>query len=171
MDKVQRLMLINQYRILDFLEGTNEQNNSESKLAITALQNGFEREVQALVKNAVWTTFSMDECDEAINIFNLFRRIEFSLRKLDSDESSELRKLPYVEFPGFDGNEETGYYSYATYVLEDQGRFPELYEQKHDVNSHHATLTSYRSMLRAAAQFGSHGDLSAAQIRHIAEQA
>ena len=142
MDQVQRLILINQYRILDLLEGTQERENSESKLAITALQHGFVREMNSLLDEAAWPILSKEGCDEVIDILNLYRQIEFSLQKLPDAEATALRGLPWVEFSGFDGNEESDYFAYARYLLEDEGKFGELFELNNSVNSHHSTLSA-----------------------------
>jgi uncharacterized protein len=52
----------------------------------------------------------------------------------------------YVKFPGFDGNEESEYFSIAHFLTNDLNRFSRFRDDNRSLNSHHATLAIYRKM-------------------------
>lgn len=51
-----------------------------------------------------------------------------------------------VQFPGFDGNNESSQLSIARFLIEDMGRFERF--KGRDLNSHHPTEERYRRMVR-----------------------
>ncbi|UVE47726.1 YfbU family protein [Pseudomonas chlororaphis] len=139
MDPLQLLNLKKQYEILALLEP----NNSNHQLALKAIDSGFEFEIQTLIEDVSIEPVSMVVCEEVRSILDMFRNLQNSLRENEADEALIKSSL----FPGFDGNEETGHYSYALYLLEDKGLWRGLENRENTWNSHHPTLDGYRSML------------------------
>lgn len=147
MDNLQLLILKNQYEILARLEP----NNKTHHLALKAIDQGFEFEIAQLVEAAAREPVSAEICTEVRSILDMYRNLQNSLRK--ADEQSEL--LEKALFPGFDGNEETGHFSYASYLLEDLGLWQGLTGREEGTwNSHHPTIDGYRRMLDVYRQIG-----------------
>jgi uncharacterized protein YfbU (UPF0304 family) len=74
----------------------------------------------------------------------MFRNLQNSLRQNGASPEQIKQSL----FPGFDGNEETGHYAYALYLLDEKGLWKGLSSRDDTWNSHHPTLDGYRAMLR-----------------------
>ena len=137
LNKKERLVLWNQYEILKLLDRDNAkkyQNNQE------ILENGFEYEYDSLVS---WMTdIPKEVCEEVYSILHMFRCLICSFDKLDS--TSELVREDCM-FDGFDGNEETDYYIYAKWLIEEDNKYNEF--SKCDLDSHWNKLNTYRTML------------------------
>lgn len=139
MDKLQLLMLKNQYEILSSLEP----DNRDYALAVTAISNGYELEIQSLIDDAIVEPVSIEICKEVRSILDMYRNLQNSLRECEAEEGLLESSL----FPGFDGNEETEHYSYAYYLLEDKGLWQGLENCEGTWNSHRPMLAGYRAML------------------------
>lgn len=144
LSKKERLILLNQYLILEKLDP--DEADSYRKYA-KILKEGYAYHYQDLVE---WFYDDMSEEDtqEVLDILEMYRRLVFSYRDLGSEEKAKVdgRKL---EFRGFDGNNETIQLAYVRFFLEDEGRYDELHNEHHDYNSHMPMLGKYRRMLDA----------------------
>ncbi|HBP1342131.1 YfbU family protein [Pseudomonas aeruginosa] len=141
MDKLQLLILKNQYEILCRLK----EGDREYQAAWKAIDQGYEYEIEALIDEAVRDPVSMGDCKEVREILDMYRKLQTSLQK--ADVAAELSEK--VSFPGFDGNEETLHYSYACYLLQDKGLWFGLKGWEEGTwNSHCPMLPRYRSMLK-----------------------
>jgi uncharacterized protein len=83
---------------------------------------------------------------ETAKIMTMCRVVETSISLLSEDERASIPEHKQQVFVGFDGNQED-HYGVAHTLVNELGQFEEFAER--GLNSHHATLESYRAMLRA----------------------
>lgn len=145
LSKAERLILINQYRILEKLYPSEVE---DLKLTREALESGYTIEYPDIEDEV-----PEEIAREVLDVLDMYRAITFGLRKLPDDD--ELRKHFSAKFRGFDGNEEGPRYGYAHYLVERRGDWPELKGSGDGCNSHSNTLYRYRPMLRAWEQCAS----------------
>lgn len=107
---------------------------------------------------------------EVADILTMWSSMEWGYKKLSKKEKERIaaEAEPFgkdVKFRGFDGNNESRYYSVALFLIEQLGRFEEF--KKRDLNSHFPSLDAYRQMLPVFDRMKSTmhgGHLSAKQI-------
>ncbi|WP_210713289.1 YfbU family protein [Pseudomonas sp. MWU349] len=142
MDKLQLLILKNQYEILSHLQPQRH----DHKIALEAIDRGYEYEIENLIDRAVTEPVSMQICEEVRAILGMYRELQNSLAKAGASEELKREAL----FPGFDGNEESAHYSYATFILDEKGEFQGIASWEQNTwNSHMPMLRRYRAMLGA----------------------
>ena len=143
LSRSERLLLVNQYLILEKLYPEDAEHYAQGR---KALEEGYERHYAELTNN-LYDGVSEECCQEIVDILDMFRSLQFYYEKLE-DKSGIDEKL--IQFPGFDGNDESVELRYVQYHLEDLGNYKELSESSHNVgfNSHEPLLDTYRSMLR-----------------------
>lgn len=144
--KRDRLILINQYRILAKLDKEDADHYEE---LISILENGFSIFYSQLDE---WISEEMPPGEGlfVLNILDLYRALEDIKRA-----SKDIRLLEhhYSIFLGFDGNNETNYMSFCRFLIEKQGKFQEQkqYLLKNDnLNSHMPMIDKYKRMLSEA---------------------
>jgi uncharacterized protein YfbU (UPF0304 family) len=148
--KKDRLILINQYRILAELNKAEESRYLE---LIDILECGYEV-FYSMVDE--WISEDMPESEGrfVLDVLNLYRAIEDVKR---SSRDPLLINHHMSIFPGFDGNNESEYLGFCRFLLEKQGKFQEQqqYLAKNDgMNSHMPMIDKYRRMLKAAGDIG-----------------
>lgn len=154
----ERLILYNQYRILEKLYPEEEK---QFQLAQTILYEGYESDYDDLIE--MMDSVPREICKETVDILQMFRGLYASYKNLK--DKSGINKDD-VKFQGFDGNEESNYYSYAKFFITEKGRFNEF--EKCEMNSHSNKLPQYRDMLNVWKQFNRYSsDLSKEQILKI----
>ena len=142
LSKKDRLIIANQLKILAKLY-PSESNEYENQRK--AIESGYSLNYSGIF-DSIYDEMSKEECQEVIDILNMYRAITFSFQKLkDKVDIDEY----YLKFQGFDGNNETDQYSYVCYFVIDLNRFQELkYGLEYpDLNSHSPMLEKYRKML------------------------
>lgn len=142
----ERLFLYNQYEILKLLniEDEDEQKRYERYQKIVSegykynysdLTDGFADDVPDKTCEFVW------------DVLQMYRTLYNSYYDLNEIEKKQI-DLDDITYKGFDGNEEGDYYSYANFILEDMGRYDEIYKNgKAELNSHYNVLNEYSEML------------------------
>ena len=157
--KKERLFLHNQFTILAAL-AQNDYERKDYEQKCTAISSGYEREYDDLF-------VSLDDevprvvCQEVLDILDLHRAMTNFVTK----HSSDAHQPSDFQFVGFDGNEETSYWSYCRYFIEELGRYPELANDgNRGFNSHWPTLPTYRSMLEYWKQLPRKWDLTPRDI-------
>jgi uncharacterized protein YfbU (UPF0304 family) len=144
LDIKDRLILYNQYEIL---KGLNPEESEEYKLMQSIVVNGFKSNYDELIEG-----FS-NETPELISEFvfdvlQMYRVLNDSYCELLPEEKQQIDKKD-ITYAGFDGNEEGSYYTYANFVLEDLGRYEEIYNHgKVELNSHRNMLNKYSRMIK-----------------------
>jgi uncharacterized protein YfbU (UPF0304 family) len=162
---IQRLMLINQYKILEALYEEDRDYYSSCR---EILEEGYELHYQDLFLTISDDVIKEDECKEVLDILDLYRAITFSYRKLEDKEGlSEYM----IKFEGFDANDEEEYrrYLYTRYFILKLDRYKELQYNGKDTeyNSHSPKLPKYRRMLEQWKKAGSKQDLTKEEIFRI----
>ena len=142
--RIERLILSNQYRILESLypdEAEYYENNRK------AIEEGFELHYDDCFSVLSEDVMTEEECSEVIDILNMYRSLTFSNKEEYGIDNYKLK------FDGFDLNDE---YEgkrviYARYFINDLDRFDELKYGKSyaDCNSHSLRMNMYRRMLEA----------------------
>lgn len=144
--KKERVILINQYKLLSVLHKDNEAHYRE---LIGILENGYEVFYTMIDE---WLSDNMPVCEGkfALDILDLYRAIE-NLKR--SSKSAELANHNYSYFRGFDGNHETEYMGFCRFIIDEQGKFQEQqpYFLKNDhLNSHMPMIDKYKRMLEVS---------------------
>lgn len=88
-----------------------------------------------------------------VDVLDMWSFMEEAFEGLGKADKARLAKEadPWgkrVEFPGFDGNNESEYLGIARFLIEDLQRFSRFRDRKRELNSHHPTLETYGKMLR-----------------------
>lgn len=142
----ERLILINQFKILSKLE--SESSNYYNEL-IQILENGYVI-FYGQINQWISTEMSVEHSRFVLDILDVYRRLE-DLKRRTSDKN--LLQHPYSIFRGFDGNEESEYMAFTRFLIEEQGKFNEqkkyLLENDH-LNSHMPMIDKYRRMIQKA---------------------
>jgi uncharacterized protein len=163
--KKERVLLINQYRILAELDKSEAAHYLE---LIEILQGGYEIFYSKLDE---WISDDMPRAEGrfVLDILDLYRAVEDVKR---STKDSRLTAHRYSFFRGFDGNDETEYMAFCRFLIEKQGKFQEQqqYLLKNDnLNSHQPMIEKYKRMLAAAASIPDVWQMSAEQALQILE--
>lgn len=159
MTKLERLQLINQFKILNLL-----QPNAGYEEKILILEGGFINHYDEL------TTLIQDEISDdvsqfVISVLNMYRDLHFTSAKINDEDLIEL-----VKFEGFDGTTEFDYWSYADFLLLKLNRFQELKRENQfaDIDSHYPVIDQYERQLEIYRSFkATNVTLSKEQILEI----
>ncbi len=141
--RMERLIISNQLKILESLYPQEEEYYANQRKAI---ENGYKLHYDSIFVNISKDEMSEEDCQEILNILDMYRAITFSYEKL-SDKNGINEED--IVFKGFDGHNETNKYLYTNYFIFDLKRFDELkYGQEFpDFSSHVEMLDTYKKML------------------------
>ncbi|WLH74070.1 YfbU family protein [Pseudomonas fluorescens] len=148
LDKKDRIILINQYKILAALD---TEDRSHYKELIDILENGYSI-FYSMIDQWVGDDMPVEEGRFVLDVLDLYRAIEDLKR---STKDSLITSHSYATFRGFDGNNETEYMGFCRFLIETQGKFQEQksYLLKNDnFNSHMPMIPKYSRMLRKRAE-------------------
>lgn len=161
LSKLERLVLANQYRILERLYPEEADYYEANRKAI---ESGFELHYEDCFSALSEDELTSKECEEVLDILSMYRAITFSNRDNKVEES-------YVKFRGFDLNDEYEgkRVMYARYFINDLDRFTELkYGNSYaDCNSHTLTMEKYRRMLSVWESMDDQNNLDKEEILKI----
>ena len=162
LDKKDRLILINQYKILTIL---NPDESVRYSGYIRTLEQGFELNYDTM---AGWITDGMkqEECGEVVDILEMYRCLNTSFLKL-KDKVGINKK--HLDFPGFDANEEEKELAYVEYLLYTLNKFKEFKKRGKypDHDSRTPALNKYRAMLRVWESLSNKKILSKGEILQV----
>lgn len=130
MTDVERLILMNQYAILEFLSLAHPEVAKREKFTYhepktyawyqTVLQRGDSILVDELLEQVYPPRLNRDEQIEVLDILNMYRHLQESLADLDETDGLDES---HVAFPGWDGNSEKGEMFFArAYCYRSEGR-------------------------------------------------
>jgi len=139
--KVQRELLINQYKILSHLD---DNYKDLYKNSISILENGYTYEYNNLYNNLL-DEISEDDCRYVYNVLSMYRFIYNYINKNPKDKV--ILDMKYSKFLGFDGNNEGEYMSYTKFLIDDKNLFEESKNDKYGYNSLHPMKLYYDKML------------------------
>lgn len=161
--RIERLLLSNQYRILEALYPDDAEYYENNRKAI---DEGFELHYEDCFSALSDDIMSEEECREVIDILSMYRAITFSNKDEYGIPNYEIK------FDGFDLNDdyECKRVLYARYFINDLDRFEELKYGKSyaDCNSHSLRMNRYRNMLKVWNSLGNkYKELSKEEILKI----
>lgn len=135
---IQRYILMNQFDILAKVSN-DEYDEKRFKYASEVVYNGYTK----LYSDIFPTLSREDDFQIVFDILNMYSDLLHSYNKLK--ETSIDRKK--VIFKGLDGNEETKYYLFAQFLVEEADRYPEFKELPNGFNSHANMIPKYKRQL------------------------
>ena len=141
LNKFERRLLANQYQILSLLDQSNAAHYEKLQ---EALERGYESYYNDEIFGWIFDGLAESESALVIDAMDMYFAIQRAYDALDDKVEIEERR---TEFPGFDGNHETAYMSYARFAVEKEGRFSLLKLSSADFNSHTPMLDRYRRMI------------------------
>ncbi len=89
-----------------------------------------------------------------VDVLDMWSFIEEAFEELNEGDKARLASEAHpfgthVQFPGFDGNNESEHLGIARFLVDDLERFSRFRDGRRDLNSHFPTLEGYGRMLRA----------------------
>lgn len=123
----ERLILMNQFRILASMGGSESYTEYECENIALILENGYEYFYDEFLPNDL-TVFSVKESNFVMAVLTIYREIDTLLK---SDDCVNIKNRSDLIFPGFDANEESSYYHFCWFVVQKMNRF---FEQKDRFN-------------------------------------
>jgi len=142
LDKKDRLILANQYRILVALDAEDRETYERW---IEALEEGFESAYMSIFDH-IDDGLPRERCKFVIDVLCMYDALQRSFKNLTDTTGIDPSD---VVFRGFDGNEEGAERSYAQYVRDREGRFDYLDVDSDDLNAHMPSIDLYQRMLPA----------------------
>jgi uncharacterized protein YfbU (UPF0304 family) len=134
---VERLELINQFRILGKLYPEHGEDYAESREIIA---HGYTIQYEEVFKQ-VFEEMDIEQCKYVFDVLDMYRML---IQSYDALTDKKGLKPGDVRFRGFDGNNESDRYAFAGH-LQEQGKWPETLTG--DLNSHSmTTMTLYPLM-------------------------
>lgn len=135
----ERLILSNQYQLLAKLE-----NDDHYALMAETLRRGYKWLYNEYLEQSLWPNVDDDKAEFVVDILDIYSAMKASYEQLEDKSGIEARE---VEFPGFDGNNESDLMGFANFLLK-HNRFDDVLK-KGGNNSHMPTVEIYRRMLQA----------------------
>lgn len=145
LNRSERWIISNQLKILGIIDPIQKDYYDRTKKII---DDGYEllygSSIQYIVPDD--QTLSENECKHTIDILNMFLGITRSLDKIEDKTGIEGI---WLEFSGFDGNEEGPYFSFARFYCTEysDGVYASIGEGLDNFNSHGNRLEKYGRML------------------------
>jgi len=163
LSKKDRLLLINQYKILSLLDSGESDHYKE---LIEILESGYEI-FYPMVDQLISDDMPSEKGKFVLEVLGMYRAIE-DLKRIKYNE--DISKEHFSFFRGFDGNEETEYMSFTRFLIEIQGKFSEQIQYLKDndnLNSHMQTIDKYSGMLKKWEELGKNYQLTEEQVLEI----
>lgn len=160
--KSERLSLIYQMKILEKLYPEEAVKFSQNRIA---LEEGFTLHYEWIFES-LRDEMSEEDCQEVLDILDMYRAITFSLREIDGCDDLENHRL--AKFKGFDGNNEGQRMDYVRYFIVELERYDELKQGKLPTfNSHTRMLPTYQKMLERWSEVERSFEMSREQIAFV----
>jgi uncharacterized protein YfbU (UPF0304 family) len=140
----ERLILSNQYQLLAKLE-----DDEHYALMAETLRRGYKWLYDEYLEQTLWPNVDDDKAEFVVDVLDLYSSMKASYGELEDKSGIEASE---VDFPGFDGNNETDLMGFANFLLK-HGRFDDVLNEGGN-NSHMPTVDIYRRMLQAANDMG-----------------
>jgi uncharacterized protein YfbU (UPF0304 family) len=140
LNKFERLLLMNQYRILSLLDQSNADHYNKLR---DALENGYVASYRDDLFAGIRDGLSVEQCAFVLEVMNMYDALQRSYDALDDKQGIEEER---TKFPGFESDYEIAHLGYARFVVEREGRFSHLKSFRADFISHTPMLDQYRRM-------------------------
>lgn len=159
LSKSERLILSNQYRILENLYPEEAKTFAQHRKIV---EDGYTLNYEEIITQ-IFDELNHDECREVLDILDMHHALHQSAQSLDNQQGIS------IQFDGFDGNNETKQMAYTRFYIDELHRFTELTQiaQSSDYNSHHPTLRRYRLMLDEWNNCADKNNLTREEIQRI----
>lgn len=159
--EVERLILFNQYSILSKL--ANDAGDKDTadiyETYKTILLDGYKHDYSQLL-GIFGDELSETKSKFVWDVLELYRAIYDKVHTLSPEKRKQYSEYK-LKFRGFDGNEEIEYYSYCKFIIQDLGRYAEIYENgKNELNSHCNIINYYNKLLEIWMNAGKPYELS-----------
>ncbi|MCS3662328.1 YfbU family protein [Salinibacter ruber] len=158
--KYQRLVLVNQYRILEKVDPERADQHEKTR---KVFERGYEMAYD-------WRTDSIDEpvsqgeCEFVFDVLDMFNELQ---RGYDQHNPEGIERRE-VEFPGFDTSvDEIGMLSWAEFAINELGRWGRVDIKGNDLDSHMPLREAYGRMLDAWAESEDKHNLSEQDLRRV----
>lgn len=142
--KKERLLLVNQYLILEKLYPDDEEYYKKMRIA---LEKGYTRHYSENIR-FIENEMTEVQCEEAIEVLRMHRALNWSYDNLEDKEDVEKDDL---KFSGYDLNNEleAKYADYAKYYMHDLNLYEDLRAENdyETYNTHRLMLDKYRRMI------------------------
>jgi uncharacterized protein len=164
----EKLMLIMLSEIHERLE---IKNGVDTRLVKAAIYDGHLWALEWELSGLFHGSEPSDEVlTETVNILEMWTFVERSYEGLPDEDKAriEAEAAPlgkYVQFSGFDGNNEAQYNGVARFLVDELGRFSAF--KGRELNSHMPSLAAHRRMLAVFTPLRSTSDLTASEIVKI----
>lgn len=135
-----RMLLMNQFRILQKLDSTEAEHYD---LMAEIVERGYTREYPRLAAG-LWKELNEVTCGEVYDILGMFQALHYGYMALEDKTGIDAGEC---RFGGFDGNNEREHLSYASFLIKRLGHWQESKGAGDGLNSHHSTLDRYRAMV------------------------
>ena len=140
LNKFERLLLMNQYRILSLLDQSNADHYDKLR---DALENGYVASYQDDLFAGMLDGLSVEQSAFVLEVMSMYDALQRSYDALDDKQGIEEER---TKFPGFDSDYERAHLGYARFVVEREGRFSRLKSHSRDFIGHTPMLDEYRRM-------------------------
>lgn len=161
----ERLILANQYSTLSRLESLQ---NGSSVDWYAELAENLRKGHSFLYDEKLYISPVLDEAtkNHVLDTLDMFGALETSYRDFNVEEKAGINERN-ITFEGFDFNNETEMYSFAT-ALAEEGRFSPVLTKDRYLNSHSPTYEVYGRMIREWKAMGKPYLMNSAQVSQIA---
>lgn len=140
LSKVERLILANQYLILEKVDPNNEPEYGKVRQAI---EHGYELEIAMMADQRILDPLSFAECEEVREILDMHLALYSAVEQFGKDVGVALDD---VGFEGFDGSKESRQLAYVEFLFGTMDYYSEL-QNENGYNSHVEMLPKYQRML------------------------
>jgi uncharacterized protein len=154
LNRFERLLLMNQYRILSLLDQSNADHYN--KLG-DALEEGYVASYRDDLFAGMRDGLSAEQCAFVVEVLSMYDALQRSYDALDDKQGIEEER---TKFPGFESDYEIAHLGYARFVVEREGRFGHLKSVRADFISHTPMLDQYRRMYDVWRLAGNRYDLT-----------
>lgn len=139
--RTERLILSNQYRILEALYPDEARDFAAAGEALT---RGYELHYVWIAEHVYEDVMTEEECREVLDILQMYDYLKIAYDDLADKSGIDERRL---RFGGFDGNSEGKQVGYARYFCTHDGPRYQNLDKGDDFNSHCPSLDRHRRML------------------------
>ena len=145
----ERLILINQYRILAILDPKEKDYYEQG---CEAMEEGYSQLYEEFLPHLEKPL--LDEAYHLVwDILDVYRSID--LYKRSHPDDTEVATHRHATFVGFDGNNETEYLALTRFIIKDMGRYDEQASLgADDFNSHWPMIQQYQDMVEIWKSYG-----------------
>ncbi len=160
----ERLILSNQFRLLEILDPENASHHSRKARIV---EEGYELNYGWMTDH-LYEGLSREECIRVLEILDMYSSLLFSFGAAKDDTGLDRAS---VEFFGFDGNHESELKQYAQFLIYEEHKFEILQnESGHVLNSHFPSIAIHMQRLSRWKSKGQPYSMDITTIRWILDE-